>query len=268
MPCRLGSDLVVLFSLAGPVAAGTYSTGFAFPNQSLTFDQGPPGMTVLAPAVTWRGILGDDTTLALFNNDLVAGDPTGGSAAEYSVLALHVEPPNTRFASGTLRVTVAGETIRRVRDGELPGVAVGLARVDSVSGATYFFAAINRTTAGPNDYFNNIAELNASATALPPKGIGHFAVWEVATAAGGVKAAQPIPAGPLSDCEFRIDNERVSRSSFSFVFPRYPWHPLIQGDPGMQDRALPGSPVSLPTSCFHFPLGAGLSFTSSSASSM
>ncbi|MBI5093104.1 MAG: hypothetical protein HZB26_11780 [Candidatus Hydrogenedentes bacterium] len=211
---RLAPTLTLVLATTLPVWAGTYNISFNLPDQILPFDIfGNPPATVLAPAGVYQG-LSDDTVLQILGGNLVASDPTGGAAGEYSALALTAGPPTNAFTGGaTFRCRIAGTAIAAVRDGAYPGLAIGTTMVDTAS-ATYMFAAINRTTAGA-DYFDNITVGGVVNRGLLTPGTGYFAVWELnALSNATVLAVQPIPAGAIGDTEFRIDFNASASATF------------------------------------------------------
>lgn len=183
---------------------GSYNSYFDFPDQVLPFDDfGDPPASVLAPAGVYRGLM-DNTVLELREGYLVASDPDGGNAGEYSALAVVAQPVGSTFAGGAMvHATVSGITLENIRDGVHPGVAAGITIVDE-DGGTYFLAAINRTQAGP-DYFDTIAVGGVANRSQLVPGTGYIAVWEInAATPASVIASTPIPSGILPDTEFGI----------------------------------------------------------------
>ena len=189
---------------AAAAHAGTYYMPFDLPDQLLPFDIfGNPPATVLAPAGVYQGS-GSDTVMQILGGNLVASDPSGGIVGEYSALALVAGPPDNQFTNGaTVRTTIAASTVESVRDGLLPGLAVGITLVDTDDN-TYLFGLINRTTAGA-DYFDNITLGGmANESSLTP-GTGYVAVWQAGiTAAPTVLASLPIPAGALPNMQLEV----------------------------------------------------------------
>jgi hypothetical protein len=227
-PITLGVCIVWLSVSSG---AGEYAIAFDLPDQALPFDTfGDPPASVLAPAGVYQG-LSDTTVLELAGGNLVAGNPDGGGAGEYSALALLAEPPGATFSGGAVaRSSVAGATLEAVRDGAYPGLAIGMTMVDE-NGGTYFLAAINRTQAGA-DYFDNaLVGGVVNRNALVP-GTGYYAVWELnAVTPGTVLAVAPIPAGTLAETEFRIDFDSGGGADFR-----------VGGTILLADHALGGQP--------------------------
>jgi hypothetical protein len=198
-------------ALALTAQAGTYYMPFDLPDQVLPYDPFPgTPSTVLAPAGVYQGA-SDDTVTQLLGGDLVLSDPTGGASFEYASVALSAGPPTNDFDGGAvLRATIAGSTLEAIRDYAAPGLAVGLLFVDNDDNS-YFFAAVNRTTAGA-DRFNSPGPGLANNSLLTP-GTGYFAVWQLGlTAAPSVIAAAPIPAGTLGNTqlEFSFDSSNVA----------------------------------------------------------
>lgn len=191
--------------------AGTYYMPFDLPDQVLAYDSFPgTPATVLAPAGVYQGA-SDDTVTQLLGGDLVFSDPTGGASFEYASIALTAGAPTNDFDGGAiLRATIAGSTLEAIRDDAAPGLAVGLLFVDNDDNS-YFFAAVNRTTAG-SDRFNSPGPGLANNSLLT-QGTGYYAVWQVGiTAAPSVIAATPIPAGTLGNTqlEFSFDSSNVA----------------------------------------------------------
>jgi hypothetical protein len=222
---------VSFLCLAHSAWAGTYNISFDLADQVLPFDVfGNPPASVLAPAGVYQGF-SDDTVMQILGGNLVASDPTGGVVGEYSALALVAEPPASAFIGGAVaRCTIAGSTIADVRDGVYPGLAIGMTMVDTGAN-TYYFAAINRTTAGA-DYFDNITAGGATNKNLLTPGTGYIAVWEtIFPATATVLAVQPIPAGAIADTEFRIGFDAAGIASFS-----------VNGSPLLSNHALSAQP--------------------------
>ncbi len=227
-PITLG---VCIVWLSVSSVAGVYNIAFDLPDQVLPFDTfGDTPASVLAPAGVYQG-LNDTTVLELAGGTLVASDPDGGGAGEYSALALLAQPPGATFSGGAVaRATVAGVTLEAIRDGAYPGLAVGMTMVDE-NGGTYFLAAIHRTQAGA-DYFD-YALLGGvvNRNALVP-GTGYYAVWELnAVTPATVLAVAPIPTGALAETEFRIDFDSGGVADFR-----------VGGTVLLADHALGGQP--------------------------
>lgn len=206
--------LAVALSSVTLAHAGSYNVYFDFPNQLLPFDTfGLAPASVLAPAGVYRGP-SDTTVLELYDGLLLASDPDGGAAGEYSALAILAQPFGSVFAGGLVaQATVSGVTLENIRDGIYPGLAVGMTVVDH-NGGTYLLAAINRTDAGP-DYFDNLPGGGVAGRAQLTPGTGYFAMWEIAALTPGtVVASAPIPAGVLGDMVFRINVNAAGVASF------------------------------------------------------
>ncbi|NUM55108.1 MAG: hypothetical protein HUU46_15800 [Candidatus Hydrogenedentes bacterium] len=206
---------VLSIAAASTAGAGTYYVPFDLPDQVLPFDVfGNPPATVLAPAGVYQGT-SDDTVMEIAGGNLVASDPTGGNVGEYSALALVAGPPDNQFTGGAIvRATILGATLEAVRDGLLPGVAVGITLVDTADN-TYFLAAINRTTAG-TDYFDNAVLGGLVNENLLTPGTGYFAVWQAGPGVtSAVVAVTPISAGALPDTELRVDFDASAVADFA-----------------------------------------------------
>lgn len=233
---RIIPVVLVLAVLTWPAWSGTYTMDFTLPDQVLPFDTfGFPPATVLAPAGVYKGF-SDSTVIEILSGNLVASNPTGGAAREYSIVGLVPDPPATSFSGGAVvRCIITGATISGVRDGTYPGLAVGLSMVDAASGA-YFFAVINRTTAGA-DYFDTITPGGMVNRNLLTPGTGYFAVWETnAMTTATVLAVQAIPAGSIGDTEFRIEFDSGALASYS-----------INGTPLLSAHQLAAQPIRFGT---------------------
>lgn len=233
---RMRSLCIVLavFAMATGAYAGTYYFPSSLPDQVLVYDTFPgPPTGVLAPAGVYKDPLGNMIP-ELVGGNLVVNNPDGGIRGEYSTVSIFAAPPGNVFSSAVLSVQVSGATVADVRDGNLPGLAVGAAIRDSNFNNT-LFVALNRTTAGA-DYFDQSVSGGVPNIELLTPGTGYITVIQTGFESGvgttaEILGAIPIPEGALADTEFRVSFDEYGVANFY-------WHntPIVNG------YTLPGQP--------------------------